>query len=283
MPTVFHLGITRPWMAALIVLMAGGPAASTRAGLFEDPNLEKAVRQQVHDKRNSDKPLTAEDVRHVSTVQARSMNIRSLKGLEHCTQLASLDIAGNRIEDLGPLRGMNLLLYLDAADNRIGSLSPLKDLPQLQYLDVSGNRIESIDPIGEVETLNTLDLSDNKVGDLEPLKKLQRLWSLHLANNPLKSADPIGKLGWLSTLDLSGCGLKDLAFLAPLTSLRLLILEENRITDLQPLLRAAEKDAETDERFAPFLRLYLKGNPLSEEARSQQISALKQIGVTVES
>jgi hypothetical protein len=40
-------------------------------------------------------------------------------------------------------------------------------------------------------------------------------------------------------------------------------------------------DAEGARRFAPYLRLYLGGNPLSEAAKSQQVATLKGFGVHV--
>ena len=40
-------------------------------------------------------------------------------------------------------------------------------------------------------------------------------------------------------------------------------------------------DAVGDQRLAPYLRLYLRGNPLSEAARTHQIETLRKLGVRV--
>ena len=64
----------------------------------------------------------------------------------------------------------------------------------------------------------------------------------------------------------------------PLTSqteLRLLLLANNAIKDLTPLVELVQADAGDAKRIAPFLRVYLAGNPLSDEAKSSQIEALK--------
>ncbi len=63
----------------------------------------------------------------------------------------------------------------------------------------------------------------------------------------------------------------------------MLFLERNKITDLGPLVAACKVDAEGEKRFAPYLRLYLAGNPLSDAARTTQLEALKSIGVRVKS
>jgi hypothetical protein len=62
----------------------------------------------------------------------------------------------------------------------------------------------------------------------------------------------------------------------------MLLVERNKIADLAPLVAAAKADAEGRKQFAPFLRLYLAGNPLSEVAKNEQLAALKSAGVRVE-
>ncbi len=54
-----------------------------------------------------------------------------------------------------------------------------------------------------------------------------------------------------------------------------------KVTDLTPLVKSCEADAAGPKRFAPYLRLYLGGNPLSDAAKKDQIAALKKIGVRV--
>ena len=42
-------------------------------------------------------------------------------------------------------------------------------------------------------------------------------------------------------------------------------------------------ESDTAKRFSPFLNLFLKGNPLSEKARNEQLPKLKELGVRVKS
>jgi len=91
----------------------------------------------------------------------------------------------------------------------------------------------------------------------------------------------VGKLTKLFTLDLQENQIENVAPLAPLNNLQLLILWKNKIADLAPLVTAIEADAKGPMRVAPFLRLYLAGNPLGDAAKNQQIPALKKLGVKV--
>ena len=66
-----------------------------------------------------------------------------------------------------------------------------------------------------------------------------------------------------------------------MTDLNLLIMSRNKVSDLTPLVKACEADAAGPKRFAPYLRLYIGGNPLSDAAKKEQLAALKKIGVRV--
>ena len=61
-----------------------------------------------------------------------------------------------------------------------------------------------------------------------------------------------------------------------------MMIERNRIKDLKPLVEAAKADAAGPKQFAPYLRIYLAGNPLSDAAKSAQLDALKAAGVRYE-
>jgi hypothetical protein len=61
-----------------------------------------------------------------------------------------------------------------------------------------------------------------------------------------------------------------------------LFLKNNKITDLKVLVEMAKKDFAGQKRFAPFWRVYLAGNPLSDEAKTKQVEELKKYGTRVE-
>jgi hypothetical protein len=95
------------WLASFLfvgrVCAADAPAAPP---LFPDPKLEAVVRKYVFDKRDTDKPLVEADVINISTIEGKGLGVTNLTGLEKCVNLASLDLAKNRVRDLGALAGM---------------------------------------------------------------------------------------------------------------------------------------------------------------------------------
>jgi internalin A len=108
------------------------------------------------------------------------------------------------------------------------------------------------------------------------------MWSLYLGGNQITDVKPLAGLKSLDTINLSGNGLVDIAPLAGLTPSKFLFLQGNKITDLAVLVNMAKADAEGEKaqkRFAPFWYVDVSGNPLSDEAKTAQITKLRQIGV----
>jgi internalin A len=249
--------------------------------VFPDKNLERAVRKFVFEKRDNDKPLVESDLSSISIIQAPARGISSLAGLEKCDSLASLDIARNDVSDLSPLVGMDRLQFLNAAKNEIEDISKVGDIKALQYLELSANRIRDIKPLANLTNLSALYLSTNYISDCSPITKLPKLSSLYLQKNQIRSIDGIGNLRWLNSLQLNDNEISDLRPLKGCNNLYFLFLENNKIEDLAALVEMVEEDKE--RRFAPFLNLFLKGNPLSEKAKNEQLPRLKELGVRVKS
>jgi Leucine-rich repeat (LRR) protein len=255
------------------------PPAPSAVASFADPNLEAAVRKFVIEKRDTDKPLTEADLVNLSTIQGVGLGITNLAGLEQCQNLAALDLSKNKIIDLRPLKTLAKIQSLSLADNQIEDLSPLAEINALQYLELSRNRVKHIQTLRSLTNLASLYLSHNQIADISPVVKLPRLASLYLDHNQIRAIPGINGLTGLFTLSFNDNAIADLAPLEGLPGLYTLMLENNKIRDLGPLLEMAKKDKE--QRFAPFLNVYLAGNPLSSTAKHRQFSALKELGVRI--
>lgn len=92
----------------------------------------------------------------------------------------------------------------------------------------------------------------------------------------------MAKINRLSLLRLSDNEIVEIGPISAQTQLSMLFLERNNISDLGALVKAVQADAAGAKRFAPFLRLYIAGNPLSDPAQTEQLNQLKQAGVRVE-
>ncbi len=245
--------------------------------LFPDKKLEAIVRKNVFEKRDSKAPLVEKDVENISTIEGKGQGIKNLKGLEKCRSLRLLDLEHNEISDLKPIAGLKLIQSLNVGKNKIKDVAPIENLVKLQLLDISNNEITNLKPLEKMSNMRTLYVSNNQLSDISVLEKLPKIWSLYLSGNQVKDFAVVGKLKWLSSLDVSKTGISDLGVLSPLTELKYLNVQGNKVEDLKPLVEMATKDSKGEQRFSPFWRVYLKGNPLGEPTNGQ-IEELKKLG-----
>jgi hypothetical protein len=253
------------------------PAAPEFTNPFKDKNLEAAVKAVLQ---HSKGELTEQNLANVFVLEAPGKGIHDLSGLEKCKNLALLKLTKNDIVDVTALKGLENLQSLDLASNKIKDAGPLAGLKRLQYLELSDNQVSDLKPLAGLEALSALYLSGNKISDLQPLAGLKKLASLSLARNQIQNLSPLTGITRITTLDLGDNQIADLAPLKTQQELSLLLLQKNKIADLTSLVEMVKKDTEGERRFAPYLRLYIEGNPLSPAAR-KQLDALKGYGVRV--
>jgi Leucine-rich repeat (LRR) protein len=138
---------------------------------FEDKNLAKLVAEEICGQPNLD-VLTEENLATITEIFAVVMliprpeeeKIRSLKGLEHCTNLRQLHLIDHNITDL----------------------SPLQDLSNLEVVVLRSNKISSIEALAGKETIRTLVVGQNELKDVSPAKSLTGLKQLLVQENPLE-------------------------------------------------------------------------------------------------
>ena len=209
-----------------------------------DPNLRAAIGRSLG-KASAD-VITAADMATLIDFDAPNTNITDLTGLEHATNLRSLDLGAefvqvlgvvnsNSISDLSPLGGLNKLTWLALENNSISDLSPLGGLTNLARLYLSENSISDLSPLGGLTNLTWLDLRGNAITDISPLAGLYQLTTLWLQSNSITDLSPLAGLTNLTWLDLRGNAITDSSPLAGLYQLLSLGLSRNSLTDISPL------------------------------------------------
>lgn len=270
-----------PWLAAAADSKPDtNKTEKAEASIFPDKNLEKAVRKFVFEKRDSDKPITESDVANLSTIEGKGLQIKDLTGLEKCRSLASLDLAKNSITNLGPISELTSIQYLNLANNQISDIAPLSKIIALQYIELSNNKVSDLKPLTGLTNMASLYLSNNQITDISPVTNFPKLSSLYLDKNKVSSIKGIENLKWLSSLSLNDNQITDITPIASLKGLYYLFLERNKIKDITPLFNAAKKDSEGEQRFSPYINIFIAGNSLSSTAK-RQLSQMKDFGCRI--
>jgi internalin A len=134
-------------LAALLILpvLAASARPARADSPFPDKNLEAAIREVL--KHEPKVELSDEKLMDIYFLEAAGKDIKDLKGLEKCKNLALIKLTKNKISDLKPLKDLANLQSLDLAQNEIKDISPLAGLKSLQYIELSGNKIEKVDAL----------------------------------------------------------------------------------------------------------------------------------------
>ena len=219
--------------AAVAVLAAPGhrapvlppaEAAQPTAPAFA-PALARAMRASLG--LAEDAPLTpaqAEAVTALTVGEAdERLTAQALQQLAALPNLTDLTLTRQGISSLAFLQGL-ALERLDLTGNNITSLEPLKAMQGLKSLTLAYNPLADIAPLSSLGTLEALDLSYTEVSDAEPLKHLRGLTALDLSGCKATNLSALAELPALQELRLAYTHIRDFRFLAPLEALRVLTL-----------------------------------------------------------
>jgi len=180
--------------------------------VFEDPNLETAVRNAIQMPVGN---IYESDVIGTGfiSLNAASMQISALGGLEHCKDLTQLDLSNNLIQDITPLAALTSLRELNLNANSTQDLAPLSGLTQLNTLSLRTNGLTDISALGTLVNLTLLDAGDNELEDIYALTSLTKIEALGLDHNRINDLGPLTSLLNLNEVELSGNMLNEIVAL----------------------------------------------------------------------
>lgn len=157
--------------------------------------------------------------------------LTDISAVSKCIHLRYINAADNHLTDLSPLNSIPDLCSLDVSGNKLEELA-LEPRPYLQIADVSANSLSNCSTF-EQPMLQKLNLSGNQISDPGDLKQslLPVLSELELKNNGIMSIDTIS-LPSLTILHLDGNNLERLVGIGALVSLVRLSCKGNQIKSL---------------------------------------------------
>ena len=241
------------------------------ASLISDEALAEILRE-IFDV-DTEEYITYDDLRSLTELEAPDSDIIHLDGLEHATELETLDLRGNTIEDIARLKGLTKLTILDLGVNSISNINTVAELTKLIELYLEENLITDITPLLGLVNLEILQLTDNPIVDARPLASLTDVdididVTVYLVTVPddglagalrealdldVDDGIPSTQLMALTTLDARDRQISNLSGLEHATALTELDLRDNAITDVK--LLAALVNLKT---------LRLTGNPIQD-------------------
>ncbi len=201
-----------------------------------DRNLRAAIAEELGKSPNA--PITAEEMKQLTILNARNRNIHDLTGLQFAISLGDLDLSNNDVLNLSPIAGLIELHDLHISGNPVSDLSPLAGLVNLERLRFGGGNIANIkdlSPLAGLINLTSIHAFGNPISDLSPLSGLIKLKHLYLPAGEISDLTPLAGLINLEELYLHHNNISDTSPLANLAKLRWIVLYDNDILDISPL------------------------------------------------
>jgi hypothetical protein len=146
--------------------------------------------------------------------------LKTLAPLASLTQLKTLKVFDDPIEDLAPVGKLVHLNGFHSNDGTYTTLAPLSALVELETLALAKAPAGDLSPLASLARLRQLWAFRMPVTDLAPLAKLAKLQNLYVWDDKIASLEPLRGLTALTDIALSGNQISDLAPLAGLTSLK---------------------------------------------------------------
>ncbi len=236
--------------------------------IFTDSNFEALIREELE---IPERDITNQDMWKIKTLIGVGRNISNITGIEYCSGLQLLKIRDNNISDIGPLRDLILINYLDLQQNQIVDIEPLVDntgiglgddiiyiyenplsnesilqyKPQLQArgvkfysdADISGpGEIKFVDDNFETVIREYLNQSTGPILTTD-VESITNIWA---NNRNIQNIYGIEFCTNLDTLNLRENSISDLLPLALLENMTILNVNNNKINDISPLTRLTD-------------------------------------------
>lgn len=221
----------------------------------------------------------------------------ALKDIAKLTELTSLKLSDNKIDELDFLTPLKKLTSLDLSNNKISDIKPLKKLSSLRTLHLDGNEIKDFSPLYDIDSLSMLTIGqmDISASQLKELKA--KLPNCIIYSDDAKEDVIEIKLGGktfknnVKELDLSGCDVHDITLLSACTKLEKLDLSDNSISDISalvdlPSLKELDISNNRISDISPLMSvpkleyLNLSGNRIKSVAALQDLSRLTELNVS---
>jgi hypothetical protein len=256
--------------------------------LIPDPALKAAVSSQL----GGVEP-DMETIQTLTQLDANSLGIQNLGGLEYAVNLETLYLNDNLVTSTPSLRFLEKLAVVEMLDNPLGRDYYCVDEPLI--LQSSPGAILRVDDNpdpsdtcevffadGNLKTVVETELgvisptllqmrelfrmygsAYKGIGDLTGLESATHCTELYLNGNQITDLSPLSDNPKMSVLSLYGNQLTDLSPLSDIIDLQWLFLEDNHISDLSPLLHMTNLEI-----------LRLDANPLDARAYCQTIPGI---------
>lgn len=201
---------------------------------FADEKLEKAIRDSFEYPVIHIQKSDLESIKDLDAHGDTGYMITNLDGIEQLSNIETLNLKSNKIEDISHLKSLTNLESLNLAYNDIQDISALSNLVKLTELNLNNNTLSSISPLNNLRQLEILHMEKAGLGTGSFSYEINDLINLKELYLKLNNINDLGTLEYhtnLEVLDLTGNAIiADIDTLSLLKNLRVLNMSSTRAT-----------------------------------------------------
>lgn len=230
------------------------------------------------------------DLSHLPLIRVDFSNnsLTDVSGISECTEIKTLHLRDNPIEDLSALQNLDKIEQLDISFTQVSDLSPvvsdklkalymeysnledfsvLKACPNIEDIRVSNATKEEIAQLSCIENLKNFSVYEGEVDSLEMFLNVPHLQGLELAGCAgLTSLEGIENFPELGFLGLAGTGISSFPEHFYHDNLEVLELTGTSVTDFKALLRCPKlRNLYVSEEVEPLASRQLENSNIQVE------------------
>ena len=159
---------------------------------FKDEAFADLLREALGFEGGAD--IVVSDLLALTEIDGSGLGIYDISGIEHATELVSLNLSDNDISDISHLRNLVKLEVLNLSENNIVNIAKLTYLIELRELYLSSNHVQLLGPLKTLVNLRILYLDENEINEIDALLRMKSVRELYLQGNYISDITPLSYL-----------------------------------------------------------------------------------------
>ena len=194
---------------------------------------------------SQEKELTKSDLARVHTISIEENDgyekIKSLEGIQYCSNIKSLVINDIDGIDISAARNLTTLTYLVVKNGTV-DLNDLSNLISLEVMEISKISNTNLDGLKNLKSMFSIEIFDgSNVNDISGISNMEGLAQLRVIGteekrSPLTDISVIAQLPELTNIDFSYTSISDISILAKTPNVRNAVFGFCNISDISNLI-----------------------------------------------
>lgn len=207
---------------------------SAQTVALPDPNLIAKLQADYPSVMQGDELIIAQANARTGTLNLKGANIDDATGIEHFTQINTLDITDNNLTTIPDMSATTGLINFYAGLNDLTAVPDLSSLTNLKDFQVHDNELTALPNLPT--SIERIYCGKNLIEDMPDFSMYPNLIHLVIGDNPLAEQLDYSQLTNLEELHIHKLGVKDsINGLSQLVNLKVLFAWGNEITDFSAI------------------------------------------------